>query len=144
MTGNQVTQLLQVGHSVQTRTLYSYGLTLRVANLCSLGQVSEQRPGDTAGWDGPATNVPGACLSSVAACLRQVTAVSVGLDKGVFIWDVRQDKPTWVVPNAHLHEITCCAINMRGGVVATGEPGCSVPTPNEMRSAETSSGSGGL
>jgi WD40 repeat protein len=50
----------------------------------------------------------------------QVTAVSVGLDKGLFIWDVRQDKPTRVVPNAHLHEITCCAINMRGGVVATG------------------------
>lgn len=66
--------------------------------------------------------------------------MSVGLDKGVFIWDVRQDKPTRVVPNAHLHEITCCAINMRGGVVATGELGCSVLTPNE-RSAKPSSGS---
>jgi WD40 repeat protein len=56
----------------------------------------------------------------------QVTAVSVGLDKGVFFWDVRQDKPIRVVPNAHLHEITCCAINARGSVVATGSADCMV------------------
>jgi WD40 repeat protein len=56
----------------------------------------------------------------------QVTAVSVGLDKGVFFWDVRQDKPVRVVPNAHLHEITCCAINARGSVVATGGADCTV------------------
>jgi WD40 repeat protein len=56
----------------------------------------------------------------------QVTAVSVGLDKGVFCWDVRQDRPIRVVPNAHLHEITCCAINSRGSVVATGSADCMV------------------
>jgi WD40 repeat protein len=56
----------------------------------------------------------------------QVTAVSVGLDRGVFFWDVRADKPIRVVPNAHLHEITCCAINPQGSIVATGGADCMV------------------
>lgn len=50
----------------------------------------------------------------------------MGLDKGVFFWDVRQDKPQHVVPNAHLHEITCCAINSCGSLVATGGADCMV------------------
>lgn len=50
----------------------------------------------------------------------------MGLDKGVFFWDVRQDAPIRVVPNAHLHEITCCAINPQGSLVATGGADCMV------------------
>ena len=50
----------------------------------------------------------------------------VGLDKGVFFWDVRQDAPICVVRDAHMHEITCCAINHRGGIVATGGADCTI------------------
>lgn len=63
---------------------------------------------------------------SKGALRMQVTAVSVGLDKGVFFWDVRQEAPIRVVPNAHLHEITCCAINAQGSLVATGGADCTV------------------
>lgn len=56
----------------------------------------------------------------------QVTAVSVGLDKAVFFWDVRQETPIRVVRNAHVHEIRCCAINNRGSIVATGGADCTV------------------
>lgn len=56
----------------------------------------------------------------------QVTAVSVGLDKSVCFWDVRQEAPVRVVPNAHLHEMTCCAINRGGTLVATAAADCLV------------------
>jgi WD40 repeat protein len=50
--------------------------------------------------------------------------VSCGLDKAVFFWDVRQDAPVRVVPNAHVHKMTCCGINRRGTVAATGGADC--------------------
>lgn len=50
----------------------------------------------------------------------QVSVVSVGLDKGIIIWDIRKEQPVRIVPDAHLHEIMCCAINNRGNLIATG------------------------
>jgi WD40 repeat protein len=56
----------------------------------------------------------------------QVSVVSVGLDKGIFLWDIRKDTPVRVVPDAHLHEITCVAINRAGTLIATGGADCAV------------------
>eukprot|EP00879_Flechtneria_rotunda_P018994 GHRR01019941.1.p1 GENE.GHRR01019941.1~~GHRR01019941.1.p1 ORF type:complete len:160 (+),score=53.29 GHRR01019941.1:62-481(+) len=56
----------------------------------------------------------------------QVSVISVGLDKCVFTWDIRQDTPVRVIPDAHLHEITCCAVNRRGNLIATGGADCAV------------------
>lgn len=56
----------------------------------------------------------------------QVSVVSVGLDKGIFLWDIRKDAPVRVVPDAHLHEITCVAVNHAGTLIATGGADCAV------------------
>jgi WD40 repeat protein len=63
----------------------------------------------------------------VPHCTRvQVTAVSVGLDRALTFWDIRQEAPVRTTPNAHVHEATCVAINRRGSVVATGAADCTV------------------
>lgn len=61
-----------------------------------------------------------------SAMPMQVSVVSVGLDKGVFIWDIRKDTPVRVIPDAHLHETTCVAINRAGTLIATGAADCAV------------------
>lgn len=50
----------------------------------------------------------------------QVSVVTVGLDRGVFVWDIRQPNPVRVIKEAHLHEATCVAVNNRGNLIASG------------------------
>jgi len=59
----------------------------------------------------------------------QVSVVSVGLDRGVFVWDLRSPTPVRVIPDAHQHEATCCAINGRGNLIATGDDNFSIYCP---------------
>ncbi|KAF6264277.1 flagellar associated protein [Scenedesmus sp. NREL 46B-D3] len=65
-------------------------------------------------------------VRGVAMGPDQVSVASVGLDKGIFLWDIRKDTPVRVVPDAHLHEITCVAINRAGTLIATGGADCAV------------------
>ncbi|WIA35292.1 hypothetical protein OEZ86_003749 [Tetradesmus obliquus] len=65
-------------------------------------------------------------VRGVAMGPDQVSVVSVGLDKGIFLWDIRKDAPVRVVLDAHLHEITCVAVNHAGTLIATGGADCAV------------------
>eukprot|EP00775_Hariotina_reticulata_P008043 gene8043-8238_t len=65
-------------------------------------------------------------VRGVALAPDQVSVVSVGLDRGVFVWDLRSPSPVRVIPDAHQHEATCCAVNGKGNLIATGGADCTV------------------
>jgi WD40 repeat protein len=48
-----------------------------------------------------------------------IQVVSVGQDRSLTFWDLKEAQPLQVVPGAHAQECTCAALSSQG-VLATG------------------------
>lgn len=49
-----------------------------------------------------------------------MTVISVGMDRGIHLWDLRSGTAVRNIKDAHGGEVTCVALNSRGSLIATG------------------------
>ena len=59
-------------------------------------------------------------INDAVLCGDQVQVVTVGQERKLSFWDLREPQPLQIVEDIHLSEATCCALSSNGKLLATG------------------------